>query len=142
MATISNNDIARAIYLSTKDNNLEVLPPSGGKTSKYANIVQFLYRKRLLLQAPDILSRLDKIINEADGRIVVKLSSKEHLTENIKKEIAQILKERYAAEKIIFVESLNEKLLGGFKIEVNDDVIDLTIKNKIGKLQEYLTSSL
>ena len=136
MATLSNNNIAHAIYLSSKDKSEQE------QALFFKKIAQFLSRKRLLLQAPDILSRLDKIINEADGRVVVKLASKEHLGEDTKKEIANILKERYAAQKIVFVESLNEKLLGGFKIEVNDEVIDLTVKNKIGKLQEYLTSSL
>ncbi|MDR3519427.1 MAG: F0F1 ATP synthase subunit delta [Candidatus Pacebacteria bacterium] len=136
MATLSNNNIALAIYLSSKDKSEQE------QALFFKKIAQFLSRKRLLLQAPDILSRLDKIINEADGRIVVKLSSKEHLGEDTKKEIANILKERYAAQKIVFMESLNEKLLGGFKIEVRDEVIDLTVKNKIRKLQEYLTSSL
>jgi ATP synthase F1 delta subunit len=136
MATLSNNNIARAIYLSLKDKN------EGEQALFFKKITQFLFRKRLSSQAPDILARLDKIMNEADGRIVVKIWSGESLGENIKKEIADILKERYAAQKIVFVENLDKKLLGGFKIEVNDEVIDLTIKNKIGKLQEYLTSSL
>ena len=136
MATLSNNHIAQAIYLSTKDKSEQE------QILFFKKITQFLFRKRLLSQVPDILARLEKILNKADGRIVVKLSSKEHLGEDIKKKIADIIKERYAAEKIIFIESLNEKLLGGFKIEVNDEVIDLTVKNKIGKLQEYLTSSL
>ena len=53
-----------------------------------------------------------------------------------------ILKERYQQKEVILVEVLDEKLLGGFKMEVNDEVIDLTIKNKIGKLQEYLTRNI
>ena len=44
-----------------------------------------------------------------------------------------------AERRFIFNEVLDEKLLGGFKIEVNDEIIDLTIKNKLEKLQEYLT---
>jgi len=133
MATISNNDIARAIYLSAKDIS------TSEQSVLFPKITQFLYRKRLLSQAPDILARLDKIINKEDERIIIKISSKEPLHENIKKEITHILKERYSAQKVILVENLDEKLLGGFKLEVNDEVIDLTIKNKIGKLQEYLT---
>ena len=133
MATISNNDIARAIYLSAKDKS------TSEQSVLFSKITQFLYRKRLLFQAPDILARLDKIINKEDERIIIKISSKEPLHENIKKEITHILKERYSAQKVILVENLDEKLLGGFKLEVNDEVIDLTIKNKIGKLQEYLT---
>ena len=43
--------------------------------------------------------------------------------------------------QVIFKEKIDEKLLGGFRIEVNDEVIDLTLKNKIFKLEEYLTRS-
>jgi len=136
MATLSNNDIARAIYLSTKDKQ------SSEQTKLFPAIVRFLYRKRLLSQAPDILFRLDQIINKEEGRIVVKLSSKEPLQENIKKEIAHILKEKYSAQKVLLVEILNDKLLGGFKIEVNNEVVDLTLKNKIDQLQKYLTKTV
>lgn len=136
MATLSNNDIAHAIYLSVKDKN------TSEQSVLFPKIIQFLYRKRLLSQRGEILSRLDKIINKEDKRIIVKISSKEPLHENVKKEIAHILKERYSAEKVILIENLDEKLLGGFKIEVNNEVIDLTIKNKIGKLKEYLTKSI
>jgi len=136
MATISNNDIARAIYLSSKDKS------ATEQSALLSKITQFLFKRRFLSRSPDILVRLDKMIDEAEERIVVHISSKQPLPENIKKEIAQILKERYFAKKAILIENLDEKLLGGFKIEVNDEVIDLTIKNKVEKLQEYLTKSI
>jgi ATP synthase F1 delta subunit len=136
MATISNNDIARAIYLSSKDK-------SGAEQSALLpKVTQFLFRRRLLSRSSDILVRLDKMIDESEERIVAKISSKQPLAENTKKEIAQILKERYFAKKAVLIENLDEKLLGGFKIEVNDEVIDLTIKNKVEKLQEHLTKSI
>ena len=136
MATMSNNDIAHAIYLSSKDKT------SAEQALIFPKITQFLFRRRLMSQAPDILSRLDKIINESKGVGVVKISSKDKLHENTKREISHILKQKYSAKEIHLIESLDEKLLGGFKIEVNDEVIDLTIKNKISKLQEYLTKTV
>jgi len=136
MATMSNNDIAHAIYLSSKDKT------SAEQALIFPKITQFLFRRRLMSQAPDILSRLDKIINESKGVVVVKISSKDKLHENTKREISHILKQKYSAKEIHLIESLDEKLLGGFKIEVNDEVIDLTIKNKISKLQEYLTKTV
>jgi F-type H+-transporting ATPase subunit delta len=134
MTTISNNDIARAIYLVSKENN-ESLP-----APVLHAVVDFLFKKRLLSRAPDILSRLEKIINNEKGRIVARVSSVTKLQDKIKSELGQFLKKRYSAKEISFVETLDSKLVGGIKIEVNDEVIDLTIKNKIKKLQEYLTS--
>lgn len=130
MTAISNKNIAQAIYLASKDHKTE--------DQFSTKVVKFLAKKKLLFKTPDILLHLDKIINDAEGRIVAKISSVEKISGTQNKEIAQILTRRYSAKEISLVEFLDEKLLGGFKVEVNDEVIDLTIKNKIEKLQKYL----
>jgi F-type H+-transporting ATPase subunit delta len=131
MSTISNNNIARAIYLTSKD--------SKDEGQFFRKVIQFLTRKRLLSRRKDILIHLNNIINDEEGRTVAKVFSQKKLNENTKKEITQFLSKRYGNRTIILDEKLDEKLLGGFKIEVKDEVIDLTIKNKLEKLQEYLT---
>ena len=133
MATISNNTIARAIYLSTKDKKGAELSLSENK------IVKFLARRRLLSKSKDILLNLNTIINQAEGKVIVKIKSAHKLQDETKKYLTHSLKNRYGAKEIILAESLEEKLLGGMRIEVNDEVIDLSVKNKIEKLQEYLT---
>ena len=133
MTTISNNDIAHAIYLASKGHSHEEQPIF------LKNVIKFLVKKRLLSKTGDILLRLSKIINDHEGRITAKIWSAKKINETTNKELAQILTKRYSAKEINLIENLDEKLLGGFKIEVNDEVIDLTIKNKIRKLQEYLT---
>ena len=132
MTTLSNNDIACAIYLVSKDKTHAELHNVIDK------VVKFLVRKRLLSKTGDILERLNKIINNENKKIIVKLLSAKKLKEEIKKELISFLRERYKAEEIIFMETIDEKLLGGIRVEVNDEIIDLTVKNKIKKLQEYL----
>ena len=67
MAILSNNNIARAIYLFLKDkSHSEQLDMS-------QKIVKFLSRRRLLSKASLILSQLGKIINQEEGRIIVKV---------------------------------------------------------------------
>jgi len=132
MSTLSNNDIARAIYLVSKDKTHAELHNVIDK------VVKFLVRKRLLSKTGDILERLNKIINNENKKIVVKLLSAKKLKEEIKKELIFFLRERYKAKGVILTEIIDEKLLGGIKVEINDEIIDLTIKNKIKKLQEYL----
>ena len=141
MAILSNNDIARAIYLVLKDNHLEARPPSGDLASKYDRIVKFLYRKRLLFKAPLILSQLKKIINQEKGRIVAKISSVETLSRQTKMHLEQVFKKRYSAKEVFIEEKLDGKLLGGIRVEINDEVIDLTIKNKISQLEAYLKAT-
>lgn len=135
MTTISNNDIARAIYIASQDKN-------NTEQSLFVNkVVKFLFRKRLLSKAPEILENLRKIINKEENRIVVKISSTETLDGKTKINLEQIFKKRYGAQEIILKEVIDKKLLGGLKVEVNNEVIDFSIKNKIGKLQEYLISN-
>lgn len=132
MAVVSNNDIARAIYLVSKDKS------KSEQVVIFEKVVKFLFRKRMLSKAPDILLRLKKIINHEEDRMEVKVSSVEKLDHRTKTNLEHLLKKRYAAKEIVFIENLDQKLIGGIKIEVNDEVIDLSMKNKIEKLQEYL----
>ena len=138
MPAIKNNDIARAIYLFWEDNNLEALPLLRGKASKFGQVVNFLAKRRLLGRAPDILARLDKIINDSEGRIVARVSSGQEMNDAEKRGLARALAKRYSAKEAVIVPVLDKKLLGGFKIEVGDEVMDLTIKNRIEKLQAHL----
>lgn len=136
MTAISNNDIAQAIYLASKEKG-------GEEHSLFSSkVVKFLEKRRLLTKAPEILSRLNKIINEHEGVVVAKVSSVEKINEKTNKELTHTLAHRYKAKEVKIVENLDRKLLGGLRIEVNDEIIDLTIKNKIEKLKEHLTKPI
>jgi F-type H+-transporting ATPase subunit delta len=137
MSTASNNNIAEAIYLVSKDHHNHA-----DQSLFFKKVIQFLVKKRLLTKAPDILSRLSKIINDKEGRIVAKVSSKGNLNEKIKEHLTHSLAKRYSAKEVSIVSNLDEKLLGGFKIEVGDEVMDLTIKYKVDKLQDFLIKSV
>jgi F-type H+-transporting ATPase subunit delta len=136
MATLSNNDIAQAIYLVSKDKTNAELGDINNK------IIKFFARRRLLTKTKDILDRLGKIINHENGIVVVKALSALKLEEETKKELIFFLKERFKAKEIILKETLDKKLLGGIRIEIEDEIIDLTVKNKIKKLQEHLTRKI
>ncbi len=130
MATASNNDIARAIYSYSKEST------DAHTTTKH--VIDFLNRKRLMSRAPQILERLEKIIHKEEGRVIAKVTSSEALSHEHKNKIEQFLKKKYNAREISFKEIIDQGVIGGIKIEVDDEVIDLTIKNRIHKLQEYL----
>lgn len=132
MAAISNHNIAEAIYLASKES----------KDHKHfsAQVIQFLVRKKLLSKSADILLRLEQIMNASQGKIIAKVSSVEKLAEKTKMELKDALEKRYGGKSVELEESLDKKLLGGYRVEVNDEVIDLTLRNRINKLQEYLTT--
>ncbi len=116
MEISSNNNIAQAIF-------------------------QLLSRKNLLEKASDIIGEVQTMVDAQNGKIVAKVGSARILDEKTKMHLKQILSKRYSAKEIVLKESVDVKFLGGVRIEVNDDVLDLTLQNKIGKLQKYLTMS-
>ncbi|MEJ0002154.1 MAG: F0F1 ATP synthase subunit delta [bacterium] len=129
---MTNTEVAQAIYLATKDKKGAELE------SALESATKFLSRKRLLSKTSEILNTLEEIVNKAEGRIAVNLKSAQKLKEETKKEIAQMLKKHYDAKEFAFVETIEPKVLGGVRIEVGNDVIDLSVKNKIGQLKNYL----
>ena len=133
MATLSNKDIANAIYGFLKDKN--------GSRDAFREVVKFLQKKRLLGRSKAILESLRRVVNEEEGELEAEVQSVRSLPDKNKKEISEFLKRKYGAKQLILKESLDEKLLGGFRIEVKDEVIDLTSRNKLRKLQAHLTKS-
>lgn len=135
MATISYKDIARSIFEGAK--------AKGSATSAYyADVVKFLAKRKLIGKAPEILSQLKKIINKEEGIIEAKVSTSVRLGATERYQLIQELKTRYKAKDVILKEVIDENLLGGIRVEVGDEVIDLTTRGKILKLQTYLMRSV
>ena len=119
--------------MSTKDKSGHEL------SNTLKDVVDFLHRKRLLNKSKDVLFKLNKIINKEKGILIVKVSSAQKLHGHEKEDLQHLLKKRYHAHEVILEEHIDERLLGGIRVEVGDEVIDLSLKNKINKLQEHLT---
>ncbi len=135
MAKFSNQNITQAIYQILKDK-------SGTEYSRaLKNVAQFLARKRLFSQVPQILSKLQTIIDKEQGVLRVRLESARVLNGTSGQELEKFLKKRYGAKEIIFDKTIDEQLFGGARLEIGDEVIDLTLKNKVRKLREHLLAS-
>src|SRR3989344_264059 len=128
MSAISDTQIAHAIYLSLKDKE----PAETHKVHK--QIINFLARKKLMSRASAILLKLQKVINQENKIVAAKVHSGHKLGEKVEKDLVHFLKNRYSADHAEIDEKLDKNLLGGYKIEVEDEVIDLSIRNKISKL--------
>ncbi len=131
-STISINNISRAIYESSvgKDGkDLDVV---------IKNAVSLISSKHMMSKSNEILSQLEKIADKKEETTRARVSSKIILNKKIIDEIEDFIKKRYKAKKVILEYKIDEKLLGGIKIEVGDEIIDTTVKNKVKKLQNYL----
>ncbi len=132
MATISINNIASAIYESSSGKEgaeLDIV---------MKNAVDIISKKHLISKSKEIINQLQKIVDKDNGVIRAKISSKIKIDPKTVTEIEDFIKKRYKVQNSVLEFETNDKLLGGIKIEIGDEIIDTTLKNKITKLQNYL----
>lgn len=132
MATISIKNIAEAIYESGKDKSGVTL----ADTMK--NATKILAEKHLLGKAPQILEKLEQITDSKESIVRAKITSANKLPKKDTDEIGELIKKRYRAKEVEMNFIENKDLLGGIKIEVGDEVINMTLRNKLDRLQDYL----
>jgi len=135
MLILSNNEIAEIVHSMIKDKDHKSL----------VDIMQKLIsldKDRLVGESHVLIDTLKELIHKQQGIIEVDLSSAIPLENYQKEELGEVLKKRYSANEVIFKEIIDKNLIGGFKVEVNNEVIDATLKNKLSKLQERLTSKI
>lgn len=123
MSKISIHNIAIAIYEST---------------ASPKEVVRFLNKRRLLSKSEEILNELEKVIYKEKGIIKMKVESATELSEHKQKELEHEMREKYGAKHIESEYFENRSLLGGIKIEIGEEVIDTTYKNKLDQLATHL----
>jgi len=132
MATISIKNIASAIYESSYGKEGAELNDVTKKS------VDLISKKHLLSKSKEILSQLEKIVDKEEEIVRAKVSSRIKIDKKIVDDIEEFIKKKYKVKNTVLEFDIDEKLLGGIKIQIGDEIIDTTLKNKIKKLQNYL----
>ena len=132
MAKISTKNIAVSIYEATDGKS--------GATLDVAikNIVNFLNNKNLLSQSPQILAELERIIDKKDGRVKMKVTSASDVGSEKKLALEDKIKTKYKAKEVVSEYLEDKNVLGGMKIEVGEDMMDYTYRNKLNQLEKHL----
>ncbi len=132
MAKISTKQVAQAIYSSAKDKS--------GAELEYAlgNCVEFLAKKNLLSKAPEILRHLENISDAEQNILRAKVLSRVPLNKTATDTVKNLLKTRHKTKTPALEWREDKSLIGGMRIETEDEVLDLSLKNKINQLQNYL----
>lgn len=128
----STKTLAEAIYETTKGKSGVEL------THALEKILLFLDKNQLLGKSKEILSQLEKIIDADEKVLRARVKSADILSKKIIDELEDSLKKRYRAKTVEIDSTVDAKLINGLKIEVNDEIIDLTLSNRLHQLQTHL----
>ncbi|MFA6177455.1 MAG: F0F1 ATP synthase subunit delta [Candidatus Paceibacterota bacterium] len=132
MTKISSKNIAEAVYNATE-----------GKSGQDLAFVlkrsaQIIRDKRMLGKSNEIYNALQNIFDKKTGTVRMKVTTAKSLALNERKRIEDEIRERYKAKNIKSEFFEKKELLGGMKIEVEDEVFDNTYRNKLDKLEKFL----
>ncbi len=128
----STKTLGYAIYEATKGK-------SGTELSDtLTNTVEFMHKNQLLGKSKEILSYLEHIIDKDEKVIRVKVESATILSKKNLDELTENLKKRYKVKMIEIDNTENKNLINGIKVIVNDEIIDLTLQNRLYQLETYL----
>ncbi len=133
MANVTNKDIAQVIW----DLGKEKKGPQLADFSK--KVANFMLRRRLLGQSKKIFAAIESISNHEQGIVKAKVTSTLPLSNALKSKLEDFISDKYKAKQVVFEEKIVPQVLGGFKVEVGDEVIDTTIIRKLKKLQVELS---
>jgi F-type H+-transporting ATPase subunit delta len=132
MASVSITNISKAIYSALYDktgNDLDFMT---------SNVVKILSKKGMLSKSDSILDSLSNLIDHDNKIIRAKLYSVNKLEKQTIEKIEQELKDRYKIQKVYITEIEDKSILGGIKIEIDDEIIDLSLLKKVTQLKKHL----
>lgn len=125
-----------------KDNKKEALSLIFGKRVQdiTVNLLNILSDKNREVLLEDITNHFVDLYNIHHGIIEVVVYSASTLSKTQQKNLLTELEE-YTGKKVRMTISVDESLIGGLKVRIQDTVIDGTVKHKLSQLKESFTEA-
>ena len=132
MSKISPKNLASAIYSATEGKSGSALAQAVKKSA------EMLRDKRMLGKGDEVLKSLQQLIDKKEETIRMKIIGAKKLSSTEEKKIEHEVKDRYKARHIVseFIE--DKEMLGGYRVEVGEEVWDSTWRTGLKKLEKAL----
>lgn len=111
-----------------------------------AGFARYIYKERKLKLADKIIEQFGKIYNQQKGIVEAEIVSRKKLDEATSKKIKHFVKERYLAyrqagqaKEVVVKNIIDENIKGGVIIKVGDEIIDGSVRGRLGELRKVLT---
>ena len=98
----------------------------------------YLHKKGLLKKADAILAEYQRLYNAKHGIVEALVTLTARLPEKDKHALSEALKKKYDAKAVHIEEKVDQRLIGGMKIQIGDEVFDSSIANSHRQLQAQL----
>ncbi|MEK7190509.1 MAG: F0F1 ATP synthase subunit delta [Patescibacteria group bacterium] len=132
MVKISPKNIAEAVYEATEGKSGQNLALTLRRS------VQVLAGKRMLGRSGEVLGALQNIFDKKTGTVRMKVTTAKPLGPLEKSKLESQVKEKYKMQIVLGEFFEKEELLGGTRIEIGDEILNDTYRNKLEQLENFL----
>uniref|UniRef100_A0A7C5PCA9 ATP synthase subunit delta n=1 Tax=Thermodesulfobium narugense TaxID=184064 RepID=A0A7C5PCA9_9BACT len=110
-------------------------------SSDIFTFLEFLIDKNRFSLLSFVLQSLEETLNEESGKIIANLEVAIPLTDELKSDFVEYFKKKFNAKTVEIVESVNEKIIGGFRAKIGDYLIDASIRGSLEKAKRLLLAN-
>ena len=111
----------------------EVFKPNVSRTT--AGIMHLLVRKGRAGYLERIIYRYQQLVNEAEGRVEVKVTSAQPVSAELLAQLENGLK-RSHGDKLSIESAVDERLIGGMTVRIGDRLLDSSVRSRLRRLRE------
>ncbi len=108
------------------------------KDKTITNLLKLVAQNRKIKEIKNIAESFRAVLSEAAGVATAKIESATPLNEKQIEDLTAALK-KMTGKEVAIETSENKKLLGGVRIHLGDEMIDLSLAGKLGKLGKILS---
>lgn len=103
------------------------------------NFIRVLVDNDRVSTLPEIARQFEQLKNDSEGSAIAKIVTAFPITEDQTKDLIAKLEKRFG-RKLIPEVDVDSSLIGGFTAAVGDEVLDLSVRGKLQKMQNTLVS--
>ena len=103
-----------------------------------ADFAAYLDKKGMLKKADLIAAEYQRLYNKRHEIVEATVTLAARLTDKDRDELSEALKRKYGAKGVEIEERVDQRLIGGMKIRIGDEVFDGSLKNSLKQLQAQL----
>lgn len=123
---------ARALYEITRDQDKADAKKSVDRT------FELLQSKGLGAKGAELLAEVERLDNEAQGRITATLRSAHRLDEAVVEKIEKMILQRSGAKEVVLEKVIDKDVLGGIIVSYGDTILDMSLATTVDQLVEEI----
>lgn len=130
MISYSPKIYAKALFSLFKERKLD--------SRALRNFLKILFKNNQLRILPKILQEFERIY-KADFKILeLKVFTPQKLKKDELSFLKEKIREKYRPSKIVFKEIIDRNLIAGLKVQIEDEIIDASMRNSLSQLEKLL----